>query len=82
MSRVRLGRCAGVLGTLAVLVLWAGLVLPSRLVPVVGLRVGLTLMAGSVVLTAIAAFLDSKWWFFMVGASLVTFVLFFIASAA
>lgn len=82
MSRVRLGRCAGVLGTLAVLVLWAGLALPSRLVPAVGLGVGLSLMTGGVVLTTIAAFLDSKWWFFMVAASVVTFVLFFIASAA
>ena len=82
MTRKRLGRCAGVLGTVAVLMLWAGLALPSRMVPVVGLGVGLSLMAGGVVLTVIAAFLDSKWWLFMVGASVVTFVLFFIAAAA
>jgi hypothetical protein len=52
MSRVRLGRCAGMLGTLAVLLLWVGLALPSRRVPVVGLGVGLSLMTGGVVLTA------------------------------
>jgi hypothetical protein len=82
MSRVRLGRCAGMLGTLAVLLLWVGLALPSRRVPVVGLGVGLSLMTGGVVLTAAAAFLESKWWLFMVGMAVVTFVLFFIASAA
>ena len=82
MSRKLLGRCAGVLGTSAVLVLWAGLVLPRRLVPTVGLGVGLSLMCGGVVLTAVAAFLDSKWWFLMVGAAVVTFVLFYIALGA
>lgn len=64
------------------LVLWAGLVLPRRLVPTVGLGVGLSLMCGDVVLTAVAAFLDSKWWLLMVGAAVVTFVLFYIALGA
>jgi hypothetical protein len=39
-------------------------------------------MCGGVVLTAVAAFLDSKWWSLMVGAAVVTFVLFYIALGA
>lgn len=82
MSRVQMGRSAGTLGVLAVILLWVGLVLPSRLVPRVGLGVGFELMTGGVLLTVIAVLLDSKWWLLAVGASVVTFVLFFIASAA
>jgi hypothetical protein len=82
MSRVQVGRCAGTLGALAVILLWTGLALPSRLVPRVGLGVGLGLMTGGVLLTVTAALLDSKRWLFVVAAAVVTFVLFFMASAA
>lgn len=41
--------------------LWAGLALPSHLVPAVRLGGGLSLTLGGAVLAAIAAFLDSKW---------------------
>jgi hypothetical protein len=81
MSRKRIGRCIGVLGTLTVLFLWAGLVLPLRTVPEVGGWM-VVLMVGGVALPAIAVRLDSKWWWFIVGAGVVTFVLFFIAQTA
>lgn len=82
MSRVQVGRCAGSLGAVAMLMLWTGLALPSRFVPHVGLAIGLTLMTGGVLLTVLATLLDSKWWLLAVAAAVVTFVLFLMASAA
>ena len=79
---MQVGRFAGSLGAIAVLMLWIGLALPSRFVPHVGLGVGIALMASGVFLTFLAALLDSKWWLLAVAAALVTFVLFFMASAA
>ena len=80
MSRDRLGRCAGVLGTLAVLLPWVGVAMPKRVVPAVGGVLVLSLIAGGVVLTAIAVRLDSKWWLLMVGAAVATLILFFIVA--
>lgn len=82
MIRKRLGRCTGVLGTLAVLLFWMGVALPSRLTPAVGGALVLSLLASGVVLTAIAVRLDSKWWLLMVGGAVATLVLFYIASGA
>ena len=82
MTRDRLGRCAGVLGTLAVLLPWVGVALPRRLVPAVGAGLVLSLVAGGVALTAIAVRLDSKWWLLMVGGAVATLVLFYIAAGA
>ncbi len=82
MSRVQVGRCVGSLGVIAMLMLWTGLVLPSRFVPHFGLAVGLTLMTCGVLLPVVAALLDSKWWLLAVAAGLVTFVLFLIGSAS
>lgn len=76
MTRKRLGRCAGVLGVLSVLYLWAGLVLPLGTVPEIYEGM-LVLMVGGVVLPALAVRLDSKSWWLMVGVGVVTFVLFF-----
>jgi hypothetical protein len=36
-------------------------------------------MWGGVLLTVVAALLDSKWWLLMVGTAVVTFVLFYTA---
>lgn len=80
MSRDRFGRCAGVLGTLAVLLPWVGVALPKPMVPAVGGTLVLSLVAGGVVLTAIAVRLDSKWWLLMVGAAIATLILFFIVA--
>jgi hypothetical protein len=82
MIRKRLGRCAGALGTLAVLLFWVGVALPSRMAPRVGGGLVLGLLASGVVLTAIAMRLDSKWWLLMVGGAVATLVLFYIASGA
>jgi hypothetical protein len=82
MSRIQVGRFAGSLGAMAVLMLWTGLAVPSRFVPHVGLGIGLTLMASGVLLTFVAALLDSKWWLIAVAGGLVTFALFFMASTA
>jgi len=82
MRRAYVGRCLGSLGVVAVLMLWTGLILPSRFVPHVGLGVGLCLMTSGVLLTLVASFLDSRWWLLGVAAAVVTFVLFLVASAA
>ena len=82
MKRMLVGRCAGILGTVAVLLLWLGVALPNRFVPRVGLGVGLSLMSGGVVGTAVASILDSKRWLLAVAAAVVTFILFYIAESA
>ena len=81
MTRKHLGRCAGVLGIVTVLFLWAGVVLPLGIVPEVGEWMPV-LMVGAVVLPAIGVRLDSKWWWLMVGGAVVTFILFYLAAGA
>ena len=79
---VFVGRCAGIPGTLAVVLLWLGVALPRNVVPRGGLGVGLSLMFSGVVGTAIASHLDSKRWLWAVAVAVVTFILFFIAASA
>jgi hypothetical protein len=82
MSRELIGRYAGVMGTLVVLFLWVALALPTRLSPHFGIGLGLSLMTSGVLLTGVAAALDSKLWIIVLAATIVTFILFFIASTA
>jgi hypothetical protein len=79
MSRKGFGRCAGVLATVAVLLFWVVLELPNRLQPAIGGGSVLGLVAGSVALSILAVCLDSKWWFAVVGVSVFTFVLIWLA---
>jgi len=82
MRRSAIGASAGILGTLVVLFLWAEFVLPTRLTPQIGFHMFMSLMTSGVLLTGVAAFLHSKWWLLMFAASIVTFVLFYIAAMA
>jgi hypothetical protein len=82
IKRALVGRCAGILGIVAVLLLWLGLMLPSHLVPRVGLGEGLSLMSGGVVGTVVASILDSKCWLLAVAVAVVTFILFYVAASA
>jgi len=81
MSRKHLGRCAGAVGTLIVLFLWAGMLLPLGMVPEVGEWM-IALMVGGVVLPGIAVGLDSKWWWLIAGLGIVTSVVLYIGVAA
>ena len=82
ISRATVGRCFGMVGTLAVVFLWVGVMLPARFMPRFGLDLGLVIMSAGVLFTGAAVFLHSKWWLLMLAVATATFVLFFIAEGA
>ena len=79
IGRRRMGLCAGVLGVIDVLFLWGSLSLPPSLTPRIGFGFGFTVMTAGVILTGVAAVLQSRWWLLAVAGAIATFVIFSVA---
>jgi len=80
MIRVKTGRSAGTISVLTIFLLWVIVMLPTRIAVPFGFV--LALMTTGVILSALAAWLDSKWWLLAVLAALTTSVIFFLAWGA